>query len=278
MRIFIVEDDINIIKILEKIIMDRDLGAVIGYSQDGLKGLQEIQFFKPDITLVDLFMPSMNGIALVNKAKEKNSDIQFVMISQVTSKELIGKAYDSGIEYYIHKPVNAKEVESVIKKVIDKIEVNRTLSQIKNLFTKKISVTKGKVDADFNKNIKRVMQRIGILGESGSQDVLKVTKYLLESGEDMSNLTIKELCKKFSENPRSMEQKIRRTATVGMINLANLGIEDYMNEVFVKYSNSLYNFEQVKKQMDYIRKKGKDKGKVNLKKFLNGMVFYSSEQ
>ena len=37
------------------------------------------------------------------------------MISQVSSKDMIAKAYESGIEYYISKPINAIEVESVIK-------------------------------------------------------------------------------------------------------------------------------------------------------------------
>ncbi len=71
-----------------------------------------------------------------------------------------------------------------------------------------------------------------------------------------------------------MEQRIRRTATIGMINLANLGIEDYMNEVFTEYSNGLYNFEQIKIEMDYIRGKSSKRGKVNLKKFIDGMVYY----
>ena len=48
----------------------------------------------------------------------------------------------------------------------------------------------------------------------------------------MADCTIKELCSKFSDNPKTMEQRISRTATVGMINLANIGIEDYMNEIF----------------------------------------------
>lgn len=275
MRIFIVEDDINVIKILERIIKDRELGTLIGYSQDGLHGLREVQLLKPDITLVDFFMPGMDGIKLVNEAKDKNPEIQFIMISQVTSKKLIGRAYESGIEYYINKPVNAKEVENVIKKVIERIEINITLNQIKGLLKNDNPVDNVKRYTDYDKKIKRVMQRIGIMGETGSGDILKVIKFLIESGKNMSQLTIKELCSHFSDNSKSMEQRIRRTATIGMINLAHVGIEDYMNEIFVEYSNGLYNFEQVKKEMDYIRKKGKIRGKVNLKKFIDGMVFFS---
>lgn len=275
MRIFIVEDDINVIKILEKIIKDRNLGILIGYAEDGLEGFKEIQTLKPDIILVDLFMPGMDGISLVNKAKAINPEYQFIMISQVTSKEMIGKAYESGVEYYIHKPVNAIEVENVIKKVIERIEINKTLNHIKGLFVDKVVVSNNKPDNDYDRKIKNVMNRIGIMGETGSKDIIEVTKYLIQCNKNMSEITIKELCNEFSDNPKSMEQRIRRTATIGMINLAYLGIEDYMNETFVEYSNGLYSFEQVKKEMDFIRKKSKKRGKVNLKKFIDGIVFYS---
>ncbi len=116
MRIYIVEDDDNIVNILEKIILDKDLGEVIGKANDGKKGLEEIPLLKPDIVLVDLLMPGMDGINLTRKVKAIDPDIQYIMISQVSSKDMIAKAYESGIEYYISKPINAIEVQSVIKK------------------------------------------------------------------------------------------------------------------------------------------------------------------
>jgi len=44
-----------------------------------------------------------------------------------------------------------------------------------------------------------------------------------------------------------------------------------MNETFVEYSNTLFNFEQIKKEMDYIRGKSNIKGSINMKKFLSGL-------
>jgi len=247
MNIFIVEDDINIIRVLERIITDRGLGNLFGYSNDGANGMKEIQRLIPDIVLVDLLMPGKDGITLVKEVKTMYPEIQFIMISQVSSKDMIGKAYQSGVEYFISKPINAIEVESVIGKVGDKLNVNRKLSQIQSLFTNDSNENKEKEkNNNRSEKIKRIMRIIGISGEAGSQDILNL-----------------------------IEQRIRRTALIGMKSLANLGIEDYMNEVFIEYSNGLYNFEQVKTEMDYIRGKSKKRGKVNLKKFIDGMVFYS---
>ncbi len=275
MRIYIVEDDDNIVNILEKIILDKDLGEVIGKANNGKKGLEEIPLLKPDIVLVDLLMPGMDGINLTRKVKAIDPDIQYIMISQVSSKDMIAKAYESGIEYYISKPINAIEVQSVIKKVKEKMSMRQKLEQIENIFSSESSDLKVEENIyDDIEGVKQVMQRLGVAGEAGSQDIIQVAKYLIETNQSMSNFTVKEICSRFTDNPKTMEQRMRRAAAVGLVNLANIGIEDNINEIFVEYSNGLYNFEQVKIEMDFIRGKTKKRGKVNIKKFLDGIVYY----
>lgn len=279
MKIYIVEDDGNIVRILEKIIMDKNLGSVAGSANDGITGLQEIEVLKPDIVLVDLLMPGKDGISLVREAKTIHPDIQYIMISQVSSKDMISKAYQSGVEYYISKPIDAIEVQTVINKVKEKINMNKKLAQIQSLFAgESKDFNKNQANTDNMSGVKRVMQRIGIIGETGSQDIMDVVKYLIDTNQTMADFTIKELCSHFTDNPKTMEQRIRRTATIGMINLANIGIEDYMNEIFTEYSNGLYNFEQLKIEMDFIRGKSKKRGKVNIKKFIDGIVYYGKIQ
>ncbi len=68
---------------------------------------------------------------------------------------------------------------------------------------------------------------------------------------------------------------MRRSIAIGMSNIANLGLEDYMNETFIEYSNSLFNFEQVRLEMEYIRGgKAKKGGSINVKKFIVGLISY----
>ena len=277
MKIYIAEDDSNISRILEMIILDKNLGDIVGRAENGISALDDIKRLKPDIVLVDLLMPGKDGISLVKEAKPINIETQYIMISQVSSKDMISKAYESGIEYYISKPIDAIEVQTVIKKVSEKINMNKKLSQIQSLFSVTEDQDKGQQNNfDSEEEIKRVMHRIGIMGESGSEDIIEVTKYLVESGQNMSNFTVKELCSKFADNPKTLEQKIRRTATVGMVNLANIGIEDYMNEIFTEYSNGLYNFQQLKIEMDFIRGKTKKRGRVSIRKFIDGMIYYGT--
>ncbi|MGL4730082.1 MAG: response regulator [Clostridium sp.] len=285
MNFFLIDDDINVINILKLIIENRKLGTIIGYSTNGIDGLDDVETLKPDIVIVDLLMPLMDGISLVNKCKEKKLNTAFIMLSQVSSKDMIGKAYESGIEFFIQKPVNAIEVENVILKVSKTITINRTFDKMQTLFINEISpnisTEKSQSDdpkeKDYISKCKIVLQKLGILGELGSKDILALVEYLTESNESVYDYTLSNLCKKFTNSPKSMEQRIRRAASAGMINLANLGLEDYMNESFNEYSNTLYNFEQVKKEMDYIRGKNPNGGKTNIKKFLNALMFYSKD-
>lgn len=275
-KILIVEDDNNIIRILEKIIRDRELGTLLGHANNGVDGLDQIQLKKPDIVLVDLLMPGKDGISLVRETREIYPEIQFIMISQVSCKDMIGKSYQNGVEYFVSKPINAIEIESVIHKVKDKINMEKKLNKIQNLFKGDSKEHKIEKNSDKIERIKKVMQKIGIIGEVGSQDIINITEYLIDKNQSILDYTVKQLCSKFTDQSKTMEQRIRRTANVGMRNLANLGIEDYMNEIYSEYCNSLYSFEQIKIEMDYIRGKSKKRGKVNLKKFIDGIVFYSS--
>lgn len=109
------------------------------------------------------------------------------------------------------------------------------------------------------------MNKLGILGESGCDDIIKSIEYIIQS-DSKESYTLKELFKKISDKPKSIEQRIRRTAFVALNNIANLGLEDYMNDTFVEFSNSIFSFEEVKKEMDYIRGTSHEKGSVNVKK------------
>lgn len=280
MKIFLVDDDSNVINILTMIIEDRDLGEVIGSCNNGIDAIQDIIDLKPDIAIVDLLMPNKDGIAVVNECREAGSNTKFIMLSQVNNKEMVAKAYEKGVEFYIHKPVNAIEVEQIMKKVIEYIDAQKKLYKIQNIFSDdriQGGFSSREDTSSYVTRIKAILQKLGIMGEIGSKDIIQVIEYLIENNENANDYTMRELCTLFTDTPKSMEQRIRRAATVGMINMANLGIEDYMNEIFIEYSNGLYNFEQIKREMDYIRGNTVLRGKINIKKFINGIIFYSEK-
>jgi|LGOV01.1.fsa_nt_gb two-component system response regulator YcbB len=277
LRIYIVDDDISAIKVLENIIEDNDLGDVIGFSLGGEEAVDKILSKEPDIVLIDLLMPEKDGIEMVNDIRKQNETIKFIMISHVNTKNMISSAYKSGIEFFINKPINNIEVKIVMEKIAEKINMEKIFSQISNVVVKKEKFAARKEDedpvTDIITSIRRVLNKLGILGEKGGEDLLKICRYLVENKGSVFDYKFKDLCSKLTDdNPKAMEQRIRRAVNIGLNNLASMGIEDYMNITFTRYSNSLYNFQDVKAQMDFIRGKRKSGGKINVKKFIDNLM------
>ncbi len=271
MKIYILDDDINVIRILEQIITEKKIGNVIGTSSNSKKSIADIKSLKPDIVIVDLLMPELDGISLVEKITENLPNIKIIMISQVTSKNMISKAYEKGVSFFINKPINAVEVLNVLAEIINYMETEKRLELIKNIM--KVSDDNFIKKETVKELVERVLKNVGIVGDSLTEEIVEIIEYTINNKES-KYLSIKELCSKFSDSPKILEQKIRRIATIGLENLAYLGVEDNINERFIEHSNTLYNFKEIKIEMDYIRGFSKERGKVNVRKFLDGISYY----
>ncbi|MTI65260.1 MAG: response regulator [Firmicutes bacterium] len=272
MEIFIVEDDLSIVQMLENIIEDNNLGHCVGYSLNGEDALEKIEKNNPDIVLIDLLMPKKDGIEVVTEIKSKNIKSKFIMISQVSQKELIGKSYYSGVEFFINKPINIIEVISVIKNVSSKIKMENSFNNLRDVFESLDDNNKSKKRM---KKVRLIISKLGLLGESGGDYIIEICKYLIDNDEKYFNYKISEICSKLSDNPKAMEQSLRRAINKALVNVANIGIEDYLNDNFINYSNSLFDFENVKAEMDRIRGKRSTGGKISVRKFINGILLYS---
>ncbi len=277
MSFYFVDDDKNICNILKLIINERGLGMCCGTANNAVEALDDLPDARPDIVIVDLLMPEMDGISFVKQAKKILPDASYVMLSQVSSKDMIASAYEAGIEFFIQKPINSVEVESVIRKVSDGLSMKRMVRKMQNIFMEDSSPVAAPVPDDNEQvetSLRTILTRLGIIGDIGSKDIISIVKYLVTHQDNADSLTVSDLCSQFCDTPKSMEQRIRRTAYNGLVNLAHLGIEDYGNEIFVDYSSTLYNFEQVRKEMDYIRGKSDKHGNVRIKQFLNALASY----
>lgn len=282
MKFYIVDDDLSIIHALEEIIEEENLGDVLGSSQDGEAAYNDLILMHPDIVLVDLLMPEKDGAKLVQELSTELPDTHFIMISQVSTKSLIAKAYDAGIEFFVSKPINRIEVLKVMQNIIEKIHMQRKFNMIETIF--KTSAATGKpmafseikddhVDREIRK-IKIIFSKLGIMGEKGGDDIIFICQHILRKEEQNTDISVKDFCEMLSDNPKAMEQRIRRAINRGLVNIANLGIEDYMNDVFIRFSSTLYDFENVKAEMDFIRGKRRDGGKINVRKFIENLLLH----
>lgn len=279
MRIYIIEDDVSVIDILEDIVEGNDLGTVCGDSGGEPARLEAILALNPDLILVDLLMPEKDGIQVVRELKERGCPAKFIMISQVSNKEMVAKAYLAGVEFFIQKPINLIEVRQVIRNVRRQIENERDLHTIQSVFAEKrtaSAVGQSKQEVQ-RKRLQYTLSQLGMAGEKGASDILDMCMYLLERQQPVSQIGVGALCAQLSDNPKSMEQRARRAVERGLNHLASLGLNDYGNECFNRYASRLFPFQEVRSEMAYIQGTGQ-KGKANLKRFLDGMVVLAEEE
>jgi two-component system response regulator YcbB len=276
----IIDDDKAVRRILSGIIENNGLGEVVGEAEDGEEAEKKIAALRPDIALIDLLLPGKDGIEVIRTLRQRNIKTHFIMISQVEDQGMISSAYKNGIEFFVHKPINAIETVNVVSKVEEIISLRATFDIIKSTVINVTGETKpaGKEHKNMS-NISYFLADIGILGEAGSEDIKVIIENYDEVRQKMNNLQdvyqfLKEYYekdgKRKSSDIKAIEMRIRRAISKALRNVASLGIEDYDNEQFLRFSTTLFEFSEVKKEMDFLRGKLPSGGKINIKKFLEG--------
>jgi two-component system response regulator YcbB len=279
----IIDDDASVRMMLRRIVEKNGLGRVVAELASGEHAVDEILFYQPDMVLIDYLLPSLDGVEIMNRAKQQNYEGKFIMISQVEDEPMISNAYSSGIVFFIGKPINLIEVLNVIKGVAHSIELERSMSLIKNAlhFVGKTETNAAPQPRDLNTKIAGVFSDLGILSDSGSKDLIKLIRKVIESGPS-AQYQLQEIYKEMAEeekvqeasnvNARAIEQRIRRTIQKALTNLASLGQEDAYNSKFTDYGTLLFDFPQVRQEMKYLDCLTKDRGKVSIRKFIEGVI------
>lgn len=116
-RVLIVEDHLmvrmGLSLILEKI---GDI-ELIGEAEDGLDGVIKAKNLLPDVVLMDIGLPEIDGIEATKRIKETNPEIKVLMFTSRDSEDDVLAAFEAGANGYIMKGANAEQTERAIKAV-----------------------------------------------------------------------------------------------------------------------------------------------------------------
>ncbi len=184
---------------------DIDIAAT---ASDGMDAALKIEELRPDIVLVDLVMPRLDGIGLVKKIKDEmeNEAPSFIMISSVSDEIAIKRAFSNGISYYIIKPYNTEELVALIK------ELGNSVKQENNSII---------INTDNNTNnkktkLKKIFELLNAYGMSsrlkGYDYIVKAVEMALEEKNISSAMTKQlyyTLSREFDTSYGSIERNIR---------------------------------------------------------------------
>ncbi|WP_066684459.1 response regulator transcription factor [Christensenella intestinihominis] len=125
MKIVIVDDEIYIIEMLKSLIEWDSLGVTLaGVATDGISAEELIDSVCPDIVITDIRIPGFDGLELIRRCRQKNMQMQFIIISGFRQFEYARNAIRYGVKEYLLKPIKKSELNTAIKGLAAQISEN----------------------------------------------------------------------------------------------------------------------------------------------------------
>lgn len=123
MKVLVVDDEPNVREGLKKIINWESLGfSICGVATNGRDGLNKIMELKPELTLLDIKMPIMNGLEVASKARKQGYLGKIIILSGYSDFEYARDAMKLGVDSYLLKPIDEDELIEIVKIEKEKIE------------------------------------------------------------------------------------------------------------------------------------------------------------
>ena len=114
----IVVDDAAFMRMMIKDILTKNGYNVVGEAENGAKAFEKYNELKPDLVLMDITMPEVDGIAALKKIKGADPNAMVIMCSAMGQQAMVIEAIQGGAKDFIVKPFQPERVLEAVKKVV----------------------------------------------------------------------------------------------------------------------------------------------------------------
>ena len=118
MKVLLVDDSAFVRMSLKKILDDMALGFEYIEAGDGEDAIEKYKIYSPDLVIMDITMPKMDGITAVGRIKEIDDNAKIIMCSSMGYQEKVLDAITAGAKDFIIKPYEAVKVAKSVKAVL----------------------------------------------------------------------------------------------------------------------------------------------------------------
>ena len=121
-KILVVDDEVNIVELIKMNLESSGYEVIEAYT--GMEAITKTDFFSPDLILLDLMLPDINGLQICKmlKKNEKTQDIPIIMVTAKSEEIDKVEGLNLGADDYITKPFGVSELEARIKTVLRRTE------------------------------------------------------------------------------------------------------------------------------------------------------------
>lgn len=114
-KILIVDDQMILAEGIKSVLESCSEFSVVGIASDGIEGIELTEKLKPDVVLMDIRMPNMNGVVATKRIKENNGDVKIIILTTFDDSDYILSAINNGASGYLLKDIGSPALIDAIK-------------------------------------------------------------------------------------------------------------------------------------------------------------------
>jgi two-component system, response regulator, stage 0 sporulation protein A len=213
--VLISDDNVEFGNLLnERMSQEADL-RVVGIARDGIQAIEMIKNMMPDIVVLDIIMPNLDGIGVLERVAELNLEQKplFIMLSAIGQDIFIQKAIILGAEYYIVKPFDVSVLISRLRQIQkEKFLSPFTANKVSIKTTPEESNTTEK-PIDLEIEVTNLMRDVGIpphmVGYQFIREAIIQTIGNAKAYSSITKILYPTVARKFGTTPQKVERAIR---------------------------------------------------------------------
>ncbi|KEZ50951.1 MULTISPECIES: sporulation transcription factor Spo0A [Metabacillus] len=213
-KVCVVDDNRELVGLLDEFISSQDDMEVLGIAYNGQECLNMLKDKDPDVLVLDIIMPHLDGLAVLEKVREmeKSKQPNVIMLTAFGQEDVTKKAVDLGASYFILKPFDMENLVSHIRQVSGKSApiLSRSSSSLRSQ-----PENKGK---NLDANITSIIHEIGvpahIKGYLYLREAISMVYNDIELLGSITKVLYPDIAKKYNTTASRVERAIRHAIEV----------------------------------------------------------------
>jgi two-component system response regulator (stage 0 sporulation protein A) len=214
-NVVIADDNKEFRLILKDFLLSKKVFDIVDMADDGIKALESVEKYEPDILILDIIMPHLDGLGVLERLhkKELNKFPKVIVLSAVGHDKVTQRAINMGVDYYIVKPFN---FESFADRLLQISELEPSKVHNKN----REIVYNDKVNTELSLEVKitEILHEVGVPAHIKGYQYLRTSIIDVVNNVELLGAITKELypmiAVKYSTTPSRVERAIRHAIEV----------------------------------------------------------------
>lgn len=114
----LIVDDAAFMRMMIKDVLSKNGFEICGEAENGAKAIEKFKEFSPDLVIMDITMPEVDGIQAVKEIKKIDNSARIIMCSAMGQQAMVIEAIQAGAKDFIVKPFQAERIIEAVKKVL----------------------------------------------------------------------------------------------------------------------------------------------------------------